>query len=39
MKYSYNTPEIVVVELSAENFVAASGNGSFENYGWENFKF
>lgn len=39
MKYIYTSPEILVVELSAELFVAASGTGSFENYGSDIFKY
>lgn len=41
MKITYTTPELTVVELSAESFVAASNgiNGNLEDFGHDEFLF
>jgi len=39
MKNAYTTPEIEILEISAETVIAASNSGSFEDYGWDNFKY
>lgn len=39
VKNNYTSPEMLVVKLSTETVLAASGTGSFEDFGSDIFKY